>query len=285
MISSILWPHFPAIHTDGKNPAANSSVLSHSWPQNQISHVGSWAKGTPWQIPTEVDCHPSPSPLPLGSPDPGQMRSYEVQGPPSNSTSGEGRAVSAIWPRRVEQGGWCQVTTRAASQGRPRCTSLNGWRQSYSTQEHKRRAKTLVALSQTKIQLCPHFHQRSRWGGMRVGLWTWHHGLSNSCQNGTCLKRHGDLSILSWRVPGAGPHSAILMSERSASLPFYGYLLPELSQAGIKVHVPESTHAALSLQSLCGRSWVSPEARLRGPGKSKTCYPGKSPSFNHMWQP
>lgn len=54
MISSILRPRFPANHIDGTNPAVYSSVLSHSWPQNQISHVGGWAKGMFQQIPTEV---------------------------------------------------------------------------------------------------------------------------------------------------------------------------------------------------------------------------------------
>lgn len=108
MISSILWPHLPANHIDGKNPAAYSSVLSRSWPQNQISHVGGWAKGMSWQIPTEVDSCPSPSPFPLKSLKKGQLGAVSFK-EPLNSIKGERRAMSAIQP-------WWETVREACAQ-------------------------------------------------------------------------------------------------------------------------------------------------------------------------
>lgn len=107
-------------------------------------------------------------------------------------------------------------------------------------------------------------------------LWTRHSGLPNPCQYGTCLTQHGDLSSLR----GFDPTQAVWSSCQGDLPPFiYRYLLPALSQAGIRVHVPENTRAALSLHHLWGISWVSLEARLEGPvTKFRTSYLGKSPS-------
>lgn len=82
MSSSVLWPHFPADHTGGKNPAADSSVLPHSWPQNQIARVGGWAKGSFQQIPTEVAQEADiPVPLPHSSLEPGPTATLSCRDP------------------------------------------------------------------------------------------------------------------------------------------------------------------------------------------------------------
>lgn len=79
---------------------------------------------------------------------------------------------------------------------------------------------------------------------------------------------------------GLTQHRQCGLHVREIYLPFiYKYLLPALSQAGIRVHVPENTRAALSLHHLWGISWVSLETRLEGPvTKFRTSYLGKSPS-------
>lgn len=68
----------------------------------------------------------------------------------------------------------------------------------------------------------------------------------------------------SWDLTNTG--SVVLMSERSAS-PLSSRLLSELSMSP---RVP-----------LWSISWVPLEIRLRGPGKSRTSYPGKFP-FHHL---
>ena len=122
MISSILWPHFPANHIDGKNPAAYSSVLSHSWPQNQISHVGGWAKGMSWQIPTEVDSCPSPSPLPLKSPKKRKLEAPSFKKPLNRE--GNGTPLKYSWLENpMDRGAW-QAAVHGVTKSR---TQLNNF--------------------------------------------------------------------------------------------------------------------------------------------------------------
>lgn len=253
MISSILRPHFPANHINGKNPAAYSSVfVTFLTPESNFS----CGRLSQRYVPTNL---------------------YRC-----GLKGWHGVPLHLCFPSKV----WCQDKLETVSFRDPTPLYLERGEscvyiliQTAPQPTKTEMAKALVASPRQRPS-CALFSTRVP--GAAGCAWLF--GLFGPDMLGSQILVNMAPVLRSMEIwaasGGLTQHGQCGLHVREIYLPFtYKYLLPALSQAGIRVHVPENTRAALALHHLWGISWVSLEAGLEGPvTKFRTSYLGKSPS-------